>query len=278
MPPEAGSAYQVGVAGLGNLGTHLAQAVTGVQGFSLAAVFSRRSAGAVQEVLPGVPLQSFPVSAHLKALDILLLTLADDAIEPYARALGELAAKSDSSASDLPMLVHCSGSQSIALLQGAAPQFNAGVFYPLQTFTVGAPVDWPKVPVFLETPNTPTASDSPLAHLAEALRCNWQPLTSEERQRLHLGAVFASNFVNALVAESDELLQAVQGLDYRIYLPLLRQVVEKLERLPPAEAQTGPASRGDKGVLQRHEHLLSATDPKLLELYRLLTERIQKKA
>ena len=42
------------------------------------------------------------------------------------------------------------------------------------------------------------------------------------------------------------------SLAARIYLPMMRGALENLERLPPAEALTGPVRRGDVATVVRH--------------------------
>ena len=65
------------------------------------------------------------------------------------------------------------------------------------------------------------------------------------------------------------------GLDFNVMLPLLDETVAKLHRLHPKEAQTGPASRGDVGVVGKHLALLVG-DKELSEVYSVLSDYILK--
>ena len=95
--------------------------------------------------------------------------------------------------------------------------------------------------------------------------------TSEQRRHLHLAAVFACNFTNHLYAIAADLL-ARQQLPFEALRPLIRETAAKIETLSPAEAQTGPAVRYDKNVMQKHIDLLDDPDEK--EIYRLLSRHI----
>ena len=97
------------------------------------------------------------------------------------------------------------------------------------------------------------------------------PLDSDRRRLLHLAAVFACNFVNHCYAEAS-LLAAQAGIPFHVLLPLIDETAAKVHELTPQEAQTGPAVRYDRGVMQRQEALLA--DPVCQTVYRALSARI----
>lgn len=146
---------------------------------------------------------------------------------------------------------------------------KAGVLYPLQTFTPGQPIPWGSFPIFWEGPALIQKWATLLAGTPEKVYY----ADSVLRLRLHIGAVFAANFVNALFHIADRLAQPAGG--WKLYLPLAQKVVEKLTYLSPAEAQTGPAHRQDTLTLAKHEAFLQAEMPELLPLYRALSAYIQ---
>ena len=57
-------------------------------------------------------------------------------------------------------------------------------------------------------------------------------------------------------------------------LPLMEETVAKLHQLPPNEAQTGPAARGDMNILRHHLEALQ-DDPRLAQIYELISKSIQ---
>jgi predicted short-subunit dehydrogenase-like oxidoreductase (DUF2520 family) len=110
---------------------------------------------------------------------------------------------------------------------------------------------------------------------------NWLPsghrtiITSNDgvRQRMHLAAVFANNFVNHLYFLSEQLLPSTTESSFGLLLPLLKAHINKIEQSGPFDAQTGPARRGDSSTIAAHRQLLQ-NDPVLLALYNDFTQRI----
>ncbi|MGB3619399.1 MAG: DUF2520 domain-containing protein, partial [Catalinimonas sp.] len=166
--------------------------------------------------------------------------------------------------------VHTSGALPLAALGGVAER--TGVLYPLQTFSDDRAVDWSEVPLLIEGSEATTTEL--LTALAARLSEHVHPVRSEQRRQLHLAAVFACNFTNHLLLIADEVMRGVD-LDPTLLHPLVRETFEKALTIGPEAAQTGPARRNDVGTMRWHEASLAAR-PELLELYRTLSERIQK--
>ena len=95
-----------------------------------------------------------------------------------------------------------------------------------------------------------------------------------QRKRLHIAAVFSSNFTNAMYGIGFDLLEK-EGLDPKMLLPLLQNTLDKLKTLSPWQSQTGPASRSDKKVMNEHLELLEDSD--LQDIYKLISYYILKK-
>jgi predicted short-subunit dehydrogenase-like oxidoreductase (DUF2520 family) len=179
---------------------------------------------------------------------------------------GQIAALAQQLARPDRIFIHTSGSISIEVLPGP----RAGVFYPLQTFSEKIDSHWPSIPCFLES-RTPEDM-AMLQSLSDRLGCNWHPMTSEQRRKLHLAAVITNNFTNHLVALAKQYA-AQQGLDYTWLLPLMQQTLERLATEDPEVIQTGPARRGDRTTIQAHLDLLS-NHPELAHLYQLMSQSI----
>ncbi|MCH5225581.1 MAG: DUF2520 domain-containing protein [Muribaculaceae bacterium] len=192
--------------------------------------------------------------------DIILISVADSAIVDVVNRLPPTDA----------VIAHTAGSIPMKAVEGKSPNF--GVFYPLQTFSKDIPLDYSIIPIFIEG-STPKSIET-LKRLAHLISNNVTIADSETRKRLHLASVFACNFTNALAGIGAQIL-AENGLDISTLLPLMRQTVEKLEKLTPQEAQTGPAARRDKTVVETHLKMLEF-DPQLQNIYSLLSERIMK--
>lgn len=167
------------------------------------------------------------------------------------------------------MWVHTAGSVSMQVFEGYAKRY--GVFYPLQTFSKKKRVKLDQTPIFLEV-NNPDDMKM-LRKVAIALSGNAQELDSEKRKYLHLAAVFACNFTNHMYLLASKILEG-QGVSYEVLLPLITETARKLAEISPAEAQTGPAVRFDKDIIEKQMAMLN--DPSMQTIYRLISQNIYK--
>jgi len=82
-------------------------------------------------------------------------------------------------------------------------------------------------------------------------------LNSTNRLKLHLAAVIAGNFSNAMYASAYSFLDKELNKSYFKYLgPLINTTAKKAVFGNPSLVQTGPAVRKDKKTLQKHNALL----------------------
>lgn len=191
--------------------------------------------------------------------DLLLICVKDDAIREVASKIRNFNG----------VVAHTSGSVPMSVLDGVAQHY--GVFYPLQTFSKDVTLDYTEIPVFIE--GNSAAAVSLLSHVAEDMGCRHFPADSSLRKKLHIASVFACNFTNHLYTIADSLLKE-ENLDISVLLPLIKETTGKLERtLSPAKSQTGPAARGDSGVVKAHLDMLSHND-RLEKIYRMISADI----
>lgn len=170
------------------------------------------------------------------------------------------------------MVMHTSGSARLKDLKSEGG--SRAVFYPLQTFSKDDELDWKEIPIVLEAADKTTLHQA--TALAARLSANIIYAKGQERLTLHLAAVMANNFTNALYVAADDLLRAIREVKgSHLLLPLIRQTTNKLGRMSPVQAQTGPAKRGDKGVMKKHLSLLEKQKD-LQKLYRQMSELIIK--
>lgn len=187
-----------------------------------------------------------------------LFTVPDDAVAGIAATL-RLPGK---------LVIHTSGSVRLEELLPVSDQ--AGVLYPLQTFTPGNRIDFRKIPVCVEA-STPEALERTL-FLARLLSPEVHFLDSDQRSLLHLAAVMAANFSNYLYAVAEDLLQE-ENIPFRILEPLIRTTAGNAGKANLLDRQTGPAARGDTGITKRHLRMLEQ-HPRYREIYRIMTESI----
>jgi predicted short-subunit dehydrogenase-like oxidoreductase (DUF2520 family) len=250
----------VSIIGSGNLAWHLAPALDNV-GFVVKEVYSRNPQHAEQ-------LTSRLYQAEVKAtLDfstsnssLFIIAASDDAIKSIAQEI---------ILPDEAILVHTSGSQPLSELEFSATT-NVGVFYPLQTFTKQKKVDFKNIPIFIESNNEET--EEALMLIGKAISNQVRKIGSEERQALHVAAVFASNFTNHMLAISKGIMQQ-NGLEYDWLKPLILETIQKSLNLDPESAQTGPAKRGDLEILDKHLEFLKE-DEAVAEIYKIVSQHI----
>lgn len=170
------------------------------------------------------------------------------------------------------VFVHTAGSMTLRLFEGMTQHY--GVFYPMQTFSKERAVDFAEIPIFIEASDNETLGV--LRQLAESITRRVYELSSDDRQYLHLAAVFACNFANHCYAMAAEILEE-HGLPFDVMLPLIDETARKIHQLHPLEAQTGPAVRYDENVI-RHQSDLLANEPQMKDLYERLSLHIHEKA
>ncbi len=192
-----------------------------------------------------------------KNSDLYILAVPDDKVKELAGILPDVSG----------IVVHTSG---ITPLEALSSARDYGVFYPLQTFTIGQPVDLSEVPFLIE--GSTEEITKLLMLLASKLSRSVHNITSGQRKYFHLAAVFVSNFSNHLYSVASQLLEE-QGLDFDFLKPLIRQTAAKIENMPPLEAQTGPARRNDRKAMAEHLKMLE-DHPEFEALYKMISGQI----
>lgn len=245
--------------GAGRLATNLAPALHDA-GYDVVQVYSRTMEAAKQLADRVSALATNNVDEVKTDADVYIFSVTDTALPQLVAKLGNGIKKT--------VFLHTAGSVPMTVFEGYANDY--GVFYPMQTFSKERSVDFHLIPVFIEG-NTGKALNV-ARQLAEAVSNNVKELSSEGRRHLHLAAVFASNFANHCYAISEELLRPY-GIDFDVMLPLVDEVAGKVHQLSPREAQTGPAVRYDKTVLEAQMQLL-ADKPLFHDIYALMSKSI----
>jgi predicted short-subunit dehydrogenase-like oxidoreductase (DUF2520 family) len=110
-----------------------------------------------------------------------------------------------------------------------------------------------------------------LKNVSKALGCSYHEIESNQREKLHLAAVFVNNFTNHMYTIAKEITDKSK-IDFNILKPLITETVNKINTLDPKEAQTGPAIRRDKKTINKH--LMDLENEKHRQLYKLITNLI----
>ena len=70
-----------------------------------------------------------------------------------------------------------------------------------------------------------------------------------------------------------EHLLSSHALPFSAMLPLIDETAEKVHHLSPVSAQTGPAQRDDRNIMDSHLEMLK-DEPDIAELYKLISKSI----
>lgn len=251
------------IIGAGNLAQHIASSFQNKDGVEILQIFNHRKTKAASGFAKHHHKELINNYKQLSTTaDVYVICVKDDAIAEVVNNLMPLKLKG--------LVVHTSGSMDLDVLKKVSPQ--TGVYYPLQTFTRKRAVNWQTTPVLIEgnTKAVRTALTSLAALVSDAVR----PCSSQKRLQFHLAAVFACNFTNALYAVAFDLVeQELSKKDTELLKPIMQQSFNKLQTISPKQAQTGPAMRNDKLVMNKHLGLLKE-QKELSAIYKLISQLI----
>lgn len=250
--------------GAGRVATHLSQAFQQA-GMEMVQVYSRTeaSASALAEVLHTA--FTTDLSQVTPEADYYLFSVKDAVLPELIAALAPRCGQG--------CFLHTAGSIPLSVFEGHGLS-RYGVFYPLQTFSLNRSLDMHVVPLFVEA-SSPAVYDD-LAVWASAISRQVYPLSSAARRKLHLSAVFACNFANHCYGMAATLL-AEEQIPFETLLPLIDETAAKVHQLSPSEAQTGPAVRYDRNVLEAQMGQLQE-HPLYRDIYELMSRSIHKEA
>lgn len=245
---------KVVIIGSGNVAHHLIETFAKSKKVNVIQVFARQN-GNLTPLL-----DSYDITDNfydLIAADLYIIAVSDDAIAKVS--------------SQLPfenrLVVHTSGTVSINSLDA---KNRKGIFYPLQTFTKNKAVDFSQIPICLESANE--TDFEVLKSVADSISNTVFKINSHQRKALHVSAVFVNNFVNHLYQLGNDIC-IENNVPFDIVKPLILETANKVMRLSPKDAQTGPAKRNDSTTIEAHLELLSTENQRTI--YKILTQSIQ---
>lgn len=227
---------KVVIIGQGNVATHLFNAFSKAVNISVEQINSR-------------------TLTVIQDSEITIIAVSDDAIQQVSKTIINREG----------LIVHTSGAVDINALKNK----RKGVFYPLQSFTKNAEIDFNEVPFCLETENI--KDYTLLENLAKTLGSKIYQISSEQRKKLHVAAVFVNNFTNHMYKIGNDICTN-NKIPFEILHPLIEETAKKIKTLSPVHAQTGPAKRNDTQTIKNHLEDLNLEQKKI---YQLLTKSIQ---
>jgi len=246
------------IIGSGNVATVLGRKFKAA-GHSILQVYSR-NASAASQLAYELDTESTNYKSMLnKNADVYIIAVTDSAIHAAADDL-KLHTK---------VVAHTAASVPKEILKDTTSHY--GVFYPLQSLRKEMTA-LPDFPVFFD------AADDVAKRVLETLahsiaKENVIEAGNDERLKLHVAAVFVSNFVNHLYTLTENYCRK-EGLDFKQLWPLIEETALRIRDISPKKVQTGPALRNDSETIHKHLELLK-DHPQMKSLYVLLTESIQ---
>lgn len=240
--------------GSGNVATHLFQAFRNVSVAKVVQVYGRNSS-ALESFGKETDITMSP--KKIKDADIYIIAVTDHSITEISSVLLEKKG----------LVAHTSGSVTLNSIRAE----NKGVFYPLQTFSEGKKMDFKSIPILIEAE---TEGHYQLLHvLGNHISNEVHRVSSEQRKKLHLAAVFVNNFPNHLFHIAHQICQR-ENIAFELLLPLISETVDKIRFLSPKASQTGPGRRNDVDTMQ--DHLEQLENPLQKKIYHVLSESIKK--
>ena len=246
--------------GAGRVAHHLAHVLS--QHHQIVQIYSRTLATAQTLATQVNATATMNIEELNPEIDLVIIAVSDQAIASVISNVYQ----------QLPnvLIVHTSGSTDIEVL--AQIHARAGVFYPLQTFSLDRDIPWSDTPIFVEAKSEDDLVL--LAELANQFSTRVYSYTSAQRLSLHLAAVFACNFTNYCYDMAKQIVDA-QHVDFSLLYPLILETANKVLNNDPKQMQTGPAMRGDQNILKMHEQMLQkAQREDLKNIYQLMSQQI----
>jgi predicted short-subunit dehydrogenase-like oxidoreductase (DUF2520 family) len=260
------------IVGAGVVGGALARRLVR-SGVPVLGVHGRPSGPVAAGAVSGALASSGDLPPLVAGADVVIVAVRDARIPQIAaRLAGEI------QLSRRQVVLHTAGSRAAREVLGQLQSQVAGIgtLHPLVSLT-GAPGTEDNLDgaaFGIEGDEAATAMARRLVRLAGGRPLD---LTADKMALYHAGAVFASNYVVALLDIARSMLVAAGIPDEQAQpalWPLLASVVRNLAATGLPAGLTGPVVRGDVGSIERHIEALAARAPQQLELYQRLGREV----
>lgn len=251
------------IIGTGNVAHHIAESFQGKKNINLIQTFNHRNSKDAKQFSKQFKCDLVTDYNLINSnADVYIIAVKDDVIVEVAKNLSKLKLKG--------IVAHTSGSVDISALKNVSA--SIGVYYPLQTFYKKATIEWQFTPLLIEANNKTVLHR--LQQLANIISQTVREVSSSNRLQIHLAAVFACNFTNAMYVSAYDIIESkLSKKDTKLLLPIMQQSFQKLQSISPKMAQTGPAMRNDKLVMKKHLDLIK-TNKQLTQVYKTLSDLI----
>jgi predicted short-subunit dehydrogenase-like oxidoreductase (DUF2520 family) len=231
---------RIAIIGTGNIGIWLFQTLKNQNNLEVFSFSSRKI-----EMLP-------------TGFDLYIFALKDDIYENVFRQISF----------KMTSAVHTSGSLSQTILAPYSEKF--GVVYPYQSITnYELKITNYDIPICIEASDL--FFEATLFQFANSIFDSVHKVNEKQRFAMHLAAVFANNFTNAMYGIAYNIFKE-NNLEWSLIFPLLENTLERVKHDAPQSVQTGPAKRDDVTIMEKHCKALKDED--LKTLYQLISKKI----
>lgn len=251
------------IIGTGNVAYHIANSFQSTKTLNLLQAFNHRNSKEAKQFSKQFHCDLVTDVTDINPnADVYIIAVKDDVIAEVVKKIKPLRLKG--------IVAHTSGSMDMSVLKTGAK--NIGVYYPLQTFYKGADIDWKLTPLLIE--GNSKSVQNKLKQLASLVSKKTKIVDSKTRLQIHLAAVFACNFTNAMYVSAYEIIEnSLSKNDTDLLLPIMQHSFQKLQKVHPKKAQTGPAMRNDKSVMEKHLDVIK-NNKELTQVYKILSDLI----
>jgi predicted short-subunit dehydrogenase-like oxidoreductase (DUF2520 family) len=192
---------------------------------------------------------STSISEVPEGTQIIFLTVPDNQISIVAKKLSSLNLDFRNT-----LFIHTSGSENTLALNSLERKGGmTASFHIMQTFPSLKLTEIKNSFAAIETKNK--SAEKFLFALADNLKLNAFKMNEESKVYYHLAGVFASNFLNANLYASEELLQKT-GLNkkdyFNLFEPIVYQTITNIKNNGVDSSLSGPVERGDYQTVKKH--------------------------
>jgi predicted short-subunit dehydrogenase-like oxidoreductase (DUF2520 family) len=247
---------KVVILGTGNVATVLSKKII-QNGHSIIQVYGRELQKA-QTLANEVNAAATELIAEItNDADIYIMAVSDTAVQLLADQI-KLPGK---------LVVHTAAAVSKNVLKPISDRY--GVIYPLQSLRKTS-VHIPEIPAFIDADSEKTFEE--IKAFSRSVFETVQKADDEMRVKLHVAAVFVSNFTNHLYALAEYFTEE-EHLQFMTLQPLIAETANRLKHAKAVDMQTGPAVRSDLVTIEKHLNHLEKY-PFLKDVYQRLTQSI----
>lgn len=267
------------IVGAGRVGRTLGQRLH-QRGWRIDAVVTRSAAtarAAVRAIGAGKPLawpmkpsDPGPDVGTIFSADVIFITTADDVLPAVARDLAGLAKRAGAKFRGKIILHTAATLDRTALAPFARLGAAVGSLHPMQAF--GGSVMPNLKGVIFAVEGDPKARRAALS-IAKSLGGVPVAIDTRDKPIYHASAVTAAGSMYPAIQTGLQMLMRIgftRARAEQTLFPLIRQILDNIERIGPRAAWTGPLSRGDYAIVARHARALRKYPREFREAYAAL--------